>query len=92
MKITDRYQNLLEHVGPSKSAAAKAVEKAAEAGGAAKSGPEVPSDALSVNVSAKAQEISKTRAARVDELRASIANGTFKVDAKAIAAKLVGDD
>lgn len=92
MKITDRYQSLMDRVGPNKSAATKGVDKIANGEAAAKGGPEVKGDAVSVNVSAKAQEMSKAGAARIDELKAAIANGTFKVDAHAIAAKLVGDD
>ena len=50
--------------------------------------------ATNVTVSARARELSASAeptGARVDALRAQIKNGTFKVDARSIAAHLVGE-
>ena len=44
-----------------------------------------------VHVSARAEQLA-SGADRVEELRAAVRNGTFKIDASAIAARLVGDD
>ena len=46
---------------------------------------------LSVKVSERAAQLS-AGSARLDELKDQIRNGTFKVDARAIANKLVGED
>ncbi len=46
--------------------------------------------ATTVSLSAKAQELA-SGSARVDALRAKIQDGTYKVDAQAIANKLVGE-
>ena len=51
--------------------------------------------ATSVSVSARAHELAKAAtpsAGRVAELRDQIKRGDFKVDAQAIAKKLIGDD
>jgi anti-sigma28 factor (negative regulator of flagellin synthesis) len=93
MRITDRYQNLMDRPG---AAGARPVDKAAHestqaraAAGAAKTAK--AGAAIQVNVSARAQELA-AGAARLEELKASIKDGSFKVDADAIAAKLVGDE
>ena len=49
------------------------------------------SEVLNVNVSGKAQELS-ARAGRLEELKASIRDGSFKADANKIATKLLGED
>jgi anti-sigma28 factor (negative regulator of flagellin synthesis) len=46
---------------------------------------------LSVKVSAQAAQLS-AGSARLEELKEQVRNGTFKVDARAIANVLVGDE
>lgn len=51
-------------------------------------------DSVKVNVSAKAKALSdqnKVDEAKVARLREQVSNGSFKVDARAIATKLVGE-
>jgi len=67
-------------------------------GGAAKGAGAAPAPgavSTSVSLSARAQELSslaEPASAKVQALRARIQAGTFQVDARAIAQKLVGDD
>ena len=86
MRITDRYQGAMERVG---SAGARPVDKTA----AVESGPrakgKAASGALEVSVSDRAQELA-SGAARLEELRTAIRDGSFRVDSKRIAEKLVG--
>lgn len=52
-------------------------------------------DSVKVNVSAKAKELasqSQVDEAKVARLKEQISNGQFKIDARAIAHKLVGED
>lgn len=53
---------------------------------------ETAGEVLHVQVSERAHELSAKNVARLEELKASIKNGSFKVDADKIATKLVGDD
>lgn len=95
MRITDRYQSLMERPG---AGAAKPVVKTDEAGaangsrgGTATSATGANAPAIQVKVSARAQELA-AGSARLEELKASVKAGTFKIDADKIAAKLVGDE
>lgn len=83
MRISDRYQSTIEFVSP-----AKPVQAAAKSGGA-EAKADAASNILDVHVSAQAQALSN-RAAGLEQLKAQVQNGTFKIDADAIAAKLVG--
>lgn len=87
MRITDRYQNLMDRVAPG---AAKSTDKTdkSESSGAAKTAKSV-GGALEVKVSGRAQELA-AGTARLDELRNAIKDGSFKVDSQAIARNLVG--
>lgn len=84
MRITDRYQSTIERVAPTKPTASTA--KAAATTGAA----DGASGVLDIHMSAQAQQLSN-RAAGVEHLKRQVENGTFKVDADAIASKLVGE-
>jgi negative regulator of flagellin synthesis FlgM len=89
MRIIDRYgqQNALPLTATKQGAATKQ----APAGQAPASSP--PAAGEKVTLSAKAQELSNQAstadANKVSQLRASIENGTFKVDPRAIANKIV---
>ncbi len=90
MRITDRYFDLMDRTAP---AAAKPVDKTEKidpgaSSTAAKAKP-AAGGALEVSVSGRAQELA-SRTARIDELRAAIKDGSFRVDSKRIAASLVG--
>jgi anti-sigma28 factor (negative regulator of flagellin synthesis) len=87
MRITDRYQSIegTQRVAPAKAAAS--TSKAAPTTGTS----DGASGVLDVHVSQQAQELS-ARAGGVEQLKKQIQNGTFKVDADAIASKLVGGD
>lgn len=85
MRISDRYQSTIERVA--KAVPAQSTSKAAPTAGAT----DGASSVLDVHVSQQAQELS-ARAAGVESLKKQIQNGTFKVDADAIASKLVGGD
>ncbi len=80
MRINDRYAKFLDRVLPQTG---KPAEKVKESGAGTK-----PSAALAVKVSERAQELA-TRADRVEELKSAIANGTYKVDARALASRLL---
>jgi negative regulator of flagellin synthesis FlgM len=90
MRIIDRYgqQNALPLTAPKQGAATKG---GAPAGQAAP--PPPPAAGEKVTLSAKAQELaeqaSTADANKVSQLRASIENGTFKIDPRAIANKIV---
>jgi anti-sigma28 factor (negative regulator of flagellin synthesis) len=93
MLITDRYQSLMDRA----AGAAKPVEKTEKAGQGAKASAKAAASkasaggVLDVNVSDRAQELA-SGAAKLDELKASIQNGTFRIDHDAIASRLVGED
>lgn len=88
MRITDRYQALMNRVGTNPTRPAGKVERAGSARDAR--GP-AAGRLLDVNVSARAHELASS-AARLDALRDAVRNGTYRVDAHAIAARLVGLD
>ena len=89
MRISDRYERFADRVTTAKAGATTASDKAGS-GGKAKPVAEQPS-VLSVKVSDRAAQLS-AGSTRLDELKEQIRNGTFKVDARAIANKLVGED
>jgi anti-sigma28 factor (negative regulator of flagellin synthesis) len=91
MRISDRYERFTDRVTTSKAGAAGATSGADKSvtKTAAVTAPQ-PS-VLSVKVSAEAAQLS-AGSARLEELKQSVRNGTFKVDARAIANTLVGDD
>ena len=83
MRISDRYQSTIERVAP-----AKPVQSTAKSG-AAEATSDGASSILDIHVSAQAQALSN-RAAGLEQLKAQVQSGTYKVDADAIASKLVG--
>jgi negative regulator of flagellin synthesis FlgM len=83
MKIQDGFK-------PSEVNRVASVEAPKSAEPAPKS-PAKSDEVLQVKVSDRAQELA-ARAERAAELKAQIADGSFKVDADKIASKLVGDD
>lgn len=93
MRITDRYQNLMERA----AGAARPVDKTERAGQGAKASAKgatakaSASGVLDVNVSDRAHELA-SGVAKLDELKASIQNGSFRIDHDAIASRLVGED
>ena len=86
MRITDRYQGTMERVGP---AGARPVDKAAAVESNARTRGKAAGGALEVTVSDRAQELA-SGAARLDELRSAIRDGSFRVDSQRIAERLVG--
>ena len=93
MRIPNAYTKLDRTTGPQGPAAAgkDATTKSKEGASNAAS----TSVATSVNLSSRARELAagaEPSAAKVSSLRDQIQRGTFKVDAQAIASKLVGDD
>jgi|GEM_PF-2942690 len=94
MRIHDAYTKLN---GPTRTDATAGARGAAAGAKEAASRAAVPGEvSTSVTLSARAQELSAqtdpARSARVTALREQVQNGTFKIDAQSIAAKLVGDD
>ncbi|HVH43895.1 MAG TPA: flagellar biosynthesis anti-sigma factor FlgM [Labilithrix sp.] len=89
MRITDRYQGLMDRVAPGAAKAVDKTEKSEQGSSAAKAKPKATGGALEVSVSDRAQELA-AGTARLEELRNAIKDGSFKVDSKAIASKLVG--
>ncbi len=93
MRIHDAYTKLN---GPTRTDATAGTPNAA--GRAKDAGRAAPTGDASTKVvlSARAQELSTrmdpARSARVTALREQVQNGTFKIDAQSIAAKLMGDD
>lgn len=91
MRIIDRYgqQNALPLTGPKQGSAAKG-SPAGQSGSGATAQP-VTGETVTFSAKAKelAEQASVADAAKVDHLRASIQNGTFKVDPQAIANKIV---
>ena len=88
MRISDRYERFTDRVSTSKPGATTGADKSV--GKAAPVTAPQPS-VLSVKVSAQAAQLS-AGSARLDELKESVRNGTFKVDARAIADALLGQD
>ena len=103
MRISDRYERFTDRVNTTKAGATtssdQAVGKATPVTAPARAAPQSPAPAartphsslLSVKVSDRAAQLS-AGSARLEELRESVRNGTFKVDAHAIAQSLVGED
>ncbi len=99
MKISDQYERFTDRggagaVGVSPLAPAKGVSETAPTARARERAGEVrrtEPGVLSVSVSSRAANLS-TSAARLDELRSSIREGTFKIDARAIARALIGEE
>ncbi len=93
MRISDRYQRLAP--SPAESSAAREAGKARSVEGRASAarpaGAKTSASVLDVRVSDRAQELA-LGTARLDELKARIRDGSFVVDAHAIAARLVGED
>jgi anti-sigma28 factor (negative regulator of flagellin synthesis) len=85
MRISDRYERFLERVGTKGKPGAGG--KAAPTEGAR----EADTTALKVSVSDEAKALA-AGTARLDELRSAVRNGTYKVDAQAIARRLVGGE
>lgn len=91
MRISDRYERFTDRVSPSKAGATTASDKSV-ARAAPVAAPVAPQPSvLSVKVSDRAAHLA-AGSARLEELRESVRNGTFKVDARAIANALVGED
>ncbi len=92
MRISDRYERFTDRASTAKASATTGSDKSGAGKGATKAEatPGQPA-VLSVQVSDRAAQLS-AGSARLDELRDQIRNGTFKVDARAIANKLVGED
>jgi flagellar biosynthesis anti-sigma factor FlgM len=87
MKITDRYLGVTERVG---AGAARPIERAEKAESEARAKAKAQAgSALEVSVSDRAQALASSTA-RLDELRAAIRDGSFRVDSERIARSLVG--
>jgi flagellar biosynthesis anti-sigma factor FlgM len=86
MRITDRYQSLMDRVP---AGAARPTDKTDKGGRSAATSSAAQS--ATVKVSERAQQLA-SGAARVEQLRAAVRDGTFRIDADAIAARLVGDE
>ncbi len=86
MRITDRYQSTMDRVG---SAGARPVDKTTAVEGGPRGRGNAAGGALEVTVSERAQELA-SGAARLEELRSAIRDGSFRVDSQRIAEKLVG--
>lgn len=84
MRITDRYQSLMDRVG---AGAARSVDRTGRAEGVSRA--KAPESALEVTVSDRAQKLA-SGSARIEELRTAIENGSFVVDSARIARRLVG--
>lgn len=91
MRITDRYSSPMDRVAPSAARPVDKTERADSGSHAASAKAKTPAagGALEVSVSGRAQELA-SRTARIDELRAAIKVGSFRVDSQRIAQRLVG--
>jgi len=98
MRIHDAYTKLDRPRDAAGTAAGRGPEAAGQgaAGRAASDvAPPAAGDATRVSVSSRAQELASAHgpaSAKVAALREKIADGTFRIDAGAIAARLIGDD
>ena len=90
MRISDRYERFTDRLSSSKAGATAGTDKSDAGKEPVKATASQPS-VLSVKVSDRAAQLS-AGSARLDELKDQIRSGTFKVDARAIANKLVGED
>jgi hypothetical protein len=86
MRITDRYEALMDRVGSTPTRPVGKLERVSAARDAR--GP-AAGRILDVNVSERAHALA-SNAARLEALRDAVRNGTYEVDAHAIAARLVG--
>ncbi|MDB4942422.1 MAG: hypothetical protein JWP97_1956 [Labilithrix sp.] len=92
MRISDRYERFTERASTSKAGATDKTKAAVGKGSAEKPAAATPdTGVLTVQVSDRAATLA-AGAARLEQLKDQIRSGTFKVDAKAIADKLVGED
>lgn len=94
MRIQDAYTKLDRTAGPA-GPAKTTTTTATDASKGSAAGAHAEGAATHVALSPRAQALAASAdpsAARVDALRAQIARGELQVDARAIAAKLVGDD
>ena len=79
MRINDRASNLIDRVGTSQVQATSKPEATKKPAG------------VEVKVSARAQELA-AGASRLEELRASVRDGTYKIDHQKIAARILGTE
>ena len=93
MRISDRYERFnTDRVQTTKSNATKAADTSSTGTTAAATTTAGQSPVLSVSVSDQARGLAAAGSARIEQLRDQVRNGTFKIDAKDIASKLVGED
>ena len=86
MRINDRASKYIDRApAPTAPSAAKAASEASAGNASKKSA----AAGASVNVSARAQELA-AGASRLEELRAQVRDGTYKIDPQKIAARIVG--
>lgn len=79
MRINDRASNLIDRVGATQVQSVSKPEATKKSAGAG----------VEVKVSARAQELA-AGASRLEELRAQVRDGTYKIDHQKIAARIVG--
>lgn len=93
MRISDRYERFADRVGQSGTQATKQAGKTGAVDKTAPAAPAKPPEpgVLTVYISDFAAHLSAS-AARLEELKSSIQSGTYQVDAKGIASKLIGDE
>jgi anti-sigma28 factor (negative regulator of flagellin synthesis) len=97
MRISDQYERFTDRIdkgvdGVAPLAQAKRTGEVAASSGVKETGERrSESGVLSLSLSGRAAELS-TGAARVEELKAQIRDGKYKVDAHAIARALVGEE
>ena len=91
MRISDRYDRFTDRVTSTKTNAAKGTDTSAARSTTASTTTPAQDGILSVSVSAQAKDLA-AGTARLEQLRDQVRNGTFKIDAKDIANKLVGED
>jgi len=95
MRIHDAYTKLDRPTRADGPVNAGGIGARAKDAGRAVPGNSTTSASTNVTFSARAQELSSMAdpsAAKVSALREQLKNGTFRVDAHAIASKLLGDD
>lgn len=95
MRIHDAYTKLDRPTRADGPANADALGTRAKDAGRTAPGNNTTSASTNVTFSARAQELSSMAdpsAAKVSALREQLKNGSFRVDAHAIASKLIGDD
>lgn len=95
MRIRDAYTKLDPQIRSEGAGIAKGRDASAGKTGGAAETRAGASASTTVNVSARARELSATAdqsAARIDALRERVQRGTLGIDAQGIAARLVGGD